>query len=156
MSMFIVNENCLNDVANLVVKLNPNMDLKEVFNKLLNLNIEVWNNKYNENVTPNDLNYKVIDYNNYTYVENGMTKFKDEYFNTQITQLVQSLSCYEYQIEESYIENLENRFTYSFIKEVYDNPLIKEIIDFINYNDLNSLFSKDNELKKVNGVKWDR
>lgn len=154
MSMFIVSNNTINDVSNLIVKLYPYMDLNDVFKRILNLNIEIWNRKYNENVKIDDLNYNVVDYRNYIYKDKyNEIRFKSEYFNTQITQLVESLLCYDYQIESDYINTLECKFTYSLIRELLENPLIKEIKYLISFNDLVTF---DDENKLICGVKYDR
>lgn len=149
MSMFIVSNDCLNDVSNLIVKLYPKMDLNVVFKKLLDLNINIFNNKYNANENIDDYlkEWKIIDYSNYVYKDNcGVTKFKSEYWNVQITQLVESFCCYNYQISEpiKYIDGFDNITTYEFVKSIYNNPLINEIIDYINYNGLNEYIEGHN------------
>lgn len=167
MSMYICNENVFNDVGNLIIKLYPYMDLKDVVERLIKLNIEVFINKY-ENGDKEKLckyydmyinNHDVINYDDeYTYIDKyngGIKRFKDGYFNVQIIQLVESLSCYNYQIEEPYIKNLDNRFTYAMIKEIYAHPLIKSIKDFIQFNDLNNLYESDLN-KSVKCVIWNR
>ena len=150
MSMFIVSENTINDVANLIIKLYPYMDLNEMYYKLLKLNIEVWNNKYNLSDKIEDYDYKVINYNDYITKDSLKgVRFVDGY--VEITQLVESLKTFNYQIDEEYIKNLDNRMTYSLIRELLNNPLVKEINDFIKFNGL-----ENEKLNKVRGVVWDR
>lgn len=160
MSMFIVSENCINDVANLIVKLYPYMDLKDVFNKLIHLNCTVWNEKYGGNESIESLGYKLIDYSEFSYTnKDGLRKFKDGYYNIQITQLIESLSCYHYQIEENYIDNFDDKMTSLLINDLYSNPLIKEIKDFIQYNSLNDVgfySENDNGRIEIKGVEWNR
>lgn len=155
MSMFIVSNDCLNDVANLIVKLNPKMDLEKVFKRLLELNINIWNDKYNENENINEYlkEWKIIDYSDYKINQNGRIVFKSQYYSVQITQLVESLSVYNYQISEPYhIKSENDKKTYEFIKSIFENPLITEIIDYINFNGLNEFV--ENKKCVVKGVDY--
>lgn len=153
MSMYIVSNECLNDVANLLVKIYPYMDLDDVFKRILHLNISVWNNKYGEDVNFSEyLNEcKIKDYSKYVYLDDcRVARFRGDYGNTHIIQLVESLRCYSYQIEENYINDILDRLTYSMIKELVENPLIVEIHNYIRYFDL------ENHNCRVSMVEWDR
>jgi hypothetical protein len=98
MSMFIVNETSIVNIYsfikatnNRIVRIDLNdKELKEALQVLYNINVEVWNTKYNQKTAITVIKFK-------------------ESMPVNIYQFLKHLHCLDYQIEEEYVKMTDKK-----------------------------------------------